>query len=98
MVGNSFQLQNSLHLENSWPRKYKAIILVLMMAPKTSGNAVLGRHHPPVVPHTGTGIIRSTIRYTILAVLSFARVQVSAVGRRNTSVGHQSSRMEPGSQ
>jgi len=29
--------------------------LVRMMAPKASGNAVLGRHHPPVVPPYGDG-------------------------------------------
>ena len=45
-----------------------------MMAPKASCDAVLGRHHPPVVPDKGTGIIRSTIGYTILAVLCFARI------------------------
>jgi len=57
-----------------------------MMAPKASGNAVLGRHHPPGVPLTGTGIIRSPIEYTILAVLSFARIRSSVMATQNISV------------
>jgi len=60
--------------------------LVWMMAPKASGNAVLGRHHPPKAPLTGTGIIRSTIGYTIPAVLSFARIRLSAMATQNISV------------
>ena len=43
------------HPENSKLRKNKAIIQVWMMAPKASGVAVLGRHHPPVCPPYGNG-------------------------------------------
>ena len=46
-------------------QKIGAIILVLMMAPKLSGDAVLGGHHLYVTPRTMTGIIRTTARKTI---------------------------------
>ncbi len=77
---------NSFHPEIADLERMRAIILVRMMAPKASGNAVLGRHHPPVVPLTGTGIIRSTIGYTILAVLSFARIPLSVMATQDISV------------
>jgi hypothetical protein len=41
-------------------KKLEAIILVLMMAPKLCGDAVLGGHHLYVVPRTMTGLIRTT--------------------------------------
>ena len=40
-----------------------------MMAPKVSGDAELGRHYPPVAALSGTGIFRTTLRYTIRTVL-----------------------------
>jgi len=51
------------------------------MAPNASGDAVLGRYHPPVVPLTGTGIIRTAIEYPIRAVLSFARIRSLTMAR-----------------
>ena len=42
------------------PRKPGAIILIWMVAPKPSGDAELGRHHPLMVPRTTTGLIRTT--------------------------------------
>jgi len=89
---------NFFHPENNKPRKNKAIIQIWMMAPKVSGDARLGRHHPPVVPLTGTGIFRTTMGYTIPAVLSFARIPSFALARLSTSLRHQTSRMERGSQ
>src|SRR5580693_6301850 len=41
-------------------QKIGAIILVLMMAPKLSGDAVLGDHHLYGTPRTMTGVIRTT--------------------------------------
>ena len=64
-----------------------------MIAPKVSGDAVLGRHHPPVVPLAGTGIIRTTLGYTIRAVLSFERVRASAMAGLNIRLRHQTSSM-----
>jgi len=89
---------NCFHPENSKLGKNKAIIQVWMMAPKASGVAVLGRHHPPVVPLTGTGIIPTAIEYRIRAVLSFARVRSLPMAGLNISLGHQTSRMGRGSQ
>ena len=51
------------------------------MAPKASGIAVLARHHPAVVPLMGTGISRTTIGYTIWAVLALARIRSFAMAR-----------------
>jgi len=75
-----------------------AIILVWMMAPKASGDSVLGRHHPPVVPLSGTGIIGTTIRSTIWAVSCFAKARSFVKARQNISVRHQISSMGRGSQ
>src|SRR5260370_8404929 len=84
------------HPENCKREKNKATIQVWMMAAKASGDAVLGRHHPPVVPLTGTGIIRTTIGYTIRAALSFARMRSLSMARLNMSARHQTSRMGRG--
>src|SRR2546430_4356675 len=73
------------HLKINRPRKTEATIQSQMMAPKASGDAVLGRHHPPVVPPTGTGIIRIAIRYRIRVVLPFARIRSLAMARPNIS-------------
>jgi hypothetical protein len=72
---------NCCHLEIANPRKVEAIILSQMMAPKPSGDAVLGRHHPPIVPRTGTGIISTTMGYTIRTVFSLVSVQPFVVAR-----------------
>lgn len=74
---------NGGHPEIAKPTKTEAIILSQMMASKASSDAVLGCHHPPVVPATGTGIISTTIGYTIRAVLSFANVQPFVMARRS---------------
>src|SRR5260370_8166210 len=84
------------HPENCKREKNKATIQVWMMAAKASGDAVLGRHHPPVVPLTGTGIIRTTIGYTIRAALSFARMRSLSMARLNMSARHQTRRMGRG--
>jgi len=60
------------HPENYQPRNREAITLGLDDGPNASGDAELGRHHPPIVLLTGTGIIRATARYKILAVFGFA--------------------------
>jgi hypothetical protein len=88
---------NCCHPESA-NQKSKAIIEVSMMAPKPSGDAVLGRHHPPVVPLTGTGIFRTTIGYINRAVFSFVRIQPFVMAKRNISVRHQTNSMAQGSQ
>lgn len=84
------------HLDNCKHHK-KGHHLGLDDGLKASGDAVLGRHHPPVVPLTGTGIICTTIEYPIRAVLSFARVRSTAMTRLDMGVRHQSNSMRRGS-
>ena len=76
------------HLKINRPRKTEATIQSQMMAPKASGDAVLGRHHPPVVPLTGTGIIRTTIGSTIWAFLRLEGVRSFVMARESISVRH----------
>ena len=55
---------------------------------KSLGDAVLGRHHPPVAPLTGTGIIRTTIESTIRAFLCPEKIRWFVIGRQSICLRH----------
>ena len=74
---------NFFHPENNKFLKNKATIQIRMMAPKVSGDAELGCHHPPVAALSGTGIFPTTIRYTIRTVLSCAKSRSFTMARLN---------------
>jgi hypothetical protein len=71
------------HLKNSGPKIPGAIILIWMMAPEASTNAVLACHHPLVVPRTITGIIRTNTRYLPRAIEPFAACESFVVAACN---------------
>ena len=89
---------NCFHPENSKLGKNKAIIQVWMMAPKASGDTVLGRHHPPVAPRTRAGLIRTTRRKTRGAMKPIGKIHSLIMAKSDICVRHETSRMERGSQ
>lgn len=84
------------HLENFAPGKLGAIIPVWMMAPKASGDTVLGRHHPPVIPRTRTGLIRTTTRSTRGVTKPAGKIPSFVMAERDMNVRHQISSMGAG--
>jgi hypothetical protein len=74
-------------------QKIGAIILVLMMAPKLSGGALLGGHHLYVTPRTRTGVIRTTARDTILREEDGESDRTFEMAQRNILNRHQDNSM-----
>jgi hypothetical protein len=89
---------DGFHLEINRPRKTEATIQSQMMAPKASGDTVLGRHHPPVAPRTRAGLIRTTRRKIRGAMKPIGKIRSFTMAKCDICVRHQISRMALGSQ
>lgn len=67
-----------------------------MMAPNPSGGAVLGGHHPAVIPRTITGITRTTARKPCPAARAAGVVRSFEMATRDISIAMKNNRMRPG--